>query len=179
MWLLEFLARILVHVPDNGHMTTRDSGWYSNRPRSMRRRADPAAVGAPAIVPAPRLAPTTRRWVVRLQEIFDIDTLAWPTCRGTMRIVAVSTQRAVIDRILKHRRRTYNAARGPPSPQRPTPRPARRFPRARFHEQNYLTEDIHGRQRMSVTAHSVDTSCCKAEAFQTMPRSDSLLMRPL
>ena len=56
---LEFLARVLVHIPDKGHVTTRYYGWYANRPRGMGRQADPAAAGAPrSIVPAPRLAPT-------------------------------------------------------------------------------------------------------------------------
>ena len=52
---LEFLARVLVHIPDQGHVTTRYYGWYANRPRGMRRQAEPAATdgrrpygGAPA-----------------------------------------------------------------------------------------------------------------------------------
>jgi hypothetical protein len=32
---LEFLARVLVHIPDKGHVTTRYYGWYSNRPRGI------------------------------------------------------------------------------------------------------------------------------------------------
>ena len=28
---LEFLARVLVHIPDQGHVTTRYYGWYANR----------------------------------------------------------------------------------------------------------------------------------------------------
>jgi hypothetical protein len=62
---LEFLARVLVHIPDQGDVTTRDDGWYANRPRGMRDKAAPAAAdGPPAMVPAPRLAPTeaSRRW---------------------------------------------------------------------------------------------------------------------
>ena len=34
---LEFLARVLAHIPDKGHVTTRYSGWYANRSRGMRR----------------------------------------------------------------------------------------------------------------------------------------------
>jgi len=30
---LEFLVRVLVHIPDRGHVTTRYDGWYANRPR--------------------------------------------------------------------------------------------------------------------------------------------------
>jgi hypothetical protein len=32
---LEVLARVLVQVPDKGHVTTRYDGWYANRPRGM------------------------------------------------------------------------------------------------------------------------------------------------
>jgi hypothetical protein len=62
---LEFLARVLVHIPDQGHVTTRYYGWYANRPRGMRQKAAPTgADGPPAIVPARPLAPTeaSRRW---------------------------------------------------------------------------------------------------------------------
>ena len=32
---------MLVHIPDTGHVTTRDYGWYANRPRGMREKAVP------------------------------------------------------------------------------------------------------------------------------------------
>ena len=91
---LEFLARVLVHIPDKGHVTTRYDGWYANRPRGMRRQTEPAIADAPpAIVPAPRLAPTeaARRWAALLPQICEVDPLAYPTCHGAMRIVAFIT----------------------------------------------------------------------------------------
>ena len=91
---LEFLARALVHLPDKGHVTTRSYGWYANRPRGMRRQAEPAMDAAPVpIVPAARLAPSeaSRRWAALLQQSFEVDPLACPRCRGTMRIVACIT----------------------------------------------------------------------------------------
>ena len=68
---LEFLARVLVHLPDKGHVTTRYYGWYANRPRGIRRQAEPVALAAPSvIIPAPRLAPTeaARRWATLLDD---------------------------------------------------------------------------------------------------------------
>ena len=40
-----------------------------------------------------RLAPTeaTRRWVALLQQIFEVDPLACPTCHGVMRLVTCIT----------------------------------------------------------------------------------------
>ena len=79
---LEFLARVLVHIPEKGHMITRCYGWYANRPRCMREKAERvAADGPPATIPAPQLAATdaTRHWAALLQQIFEVDPLACPT----------------------------------------------------------------------------------------------------
>jgi len=119
---LECLARVLVHIPDTGHVSTRYDGWYANRARGMRGTAESTAV-PPTIVPTPRLAPSeaTRRWAALLQQIVEVDPLACPTCRGVMRIIAIITQASVIDEILAHRRTRAAtaahaaAARSPPS----------------------------------------------------------------
>jgi len=134
---LEFLARVLVHIPDKGHVTTRYYGWYANRPRGMRDKAAPAvADGPPAIVPAPRLAPSeaSRRWAALLQQIVEVDPLACPSCHGAMRIVAFITQASVIDQILTHlRTRAASAAsvaaRSPPSTRASASRDASRVSR--------------------------------------------------
>ena len=56
---LEFLARVLMPIPDKGHVTTRYDGWYANRPRGIRGKAATAAAAVPpAIVSAP--TPTER-----------------------------------------------------------------------------------------------------------------------
>nr|MBA2432466.1 transposase [Chthoniobacterales bacterium] len=135
---LEFLARVLVHIPDKGHVTTRYYGWYANRPRGMRCKAEPSAAAVPpAIVPAPRLAPSeaTRRWATLLQQIFEVDPLACPACHGAMRIVAFITQPSVIDQILSHLRAraataAHAAARSPPSTRGPSGPGATRGPAA-------------------------------------------------
>ncbi len=105
---LEFLARVLTHIPDQGQVTTRYYGWYANRPRGMRRR--PAAAGADPPVPvvvAPRLAPTeaTRRWAALLRQLFEVDPLVCPHGAGPMRIVACITQAADPDAPAQPRRR--------------------------------------------------------------------------
>ena len=135
---LESLARVLVHIPDKGHVTKRPYGWYANRPRGMRGKAESAAAAMPtAIVPAPRLAPpeATRRWAALLQQIFEVDPLACPTCRGPMRIIAFITQASVIDQILAHlrtraAREAHAGPRSPPSTRAPPSRGASRVPRA-------------------------------------------------
>ena len=133
---LEFLARVLVHIPDKGHVTTRYYGWYANRPRGMRRQGEPAPTALPAIVSAPRLAPTeaSRRWATLLQQMFELDPLVCPTCHGPMRVVAFITQPPVIDQILTHlrtraSREAHAGPRSPPSTRAPASRGTTRAPR--------------------------------------------------
>jgi len=118
---LEFLARVLVHIPDKGHVTTRYYGWYANRPRGMRQKAAPTEA--------------TRRWAALLEQIFEVDPLACPSCRGTMRVVACITQPSVIDQILTHLRpraitAAHGGARSPPSTRGPSEPGATRRPAA-------------------------------------------------
>ena len=131
---LEGLARGRTHIPDTGQVTPRDDGWDANRPRGMWRRAEPAPADAPVpIVTTPRLAPTdaSRRWAALRQQIVEVDPLACPMCHGTMRRVAFSTPRSVIDQILTHfRTRTATAARSPPSTRAPVTWGATRRPTA-------------------------------------------------
>ena len=85
----------------------------------MRGKAEAAAtVVPPPVVPAVRLAPTeaTRCWAALWQQIVEVDPLAYPTCRGPMRLVAFITQPSVIDQILTHLRTRASAARGPAGP---------------------------------------------------------------
>ena len=107
---LEFLARLVTHIPDRGQVLTRDSGWYANRTRGMRRRAGgadgerapPVEVAAPVSLP---LRDARRRWAEWLRRIFEVDPLLCPRCEGAMRIIAFLSEPAVIDRILTHLRR--------------------------------------------------------------------------
>ncbi len=58
---MEFLARVLTHVPDKGQVTTRYYDGYASRPRGIRRKEEAAAADAPApIVTAPRLGRVPR-----------------------------------------------------------------------------------------------------------------------
>jgi hypothetical protein len=132
---LEFLARVLCHIPDKGQVTTRYSGWYANRPRGARRReAERAAGVSVAVVVAPAvplaLREARRRWADLLRLIYEVDPLVCGRCGGAMRVVAIVTARDTIDEILAHVRARSPPGRGPlaSSPRRSrwtaTPAPA-------------------------------------------------------
>ena len=137
---LEFLARVMAHVPNKRQVMTRYYGYYASRVRGVRRRRAETAGTADAPVPLVpiaaavplRLRDARRRWAELLRQIFEVDPLRCPQCGAEMRIVAFITQRAVIDRILDHQRRARDTARGPPGPRHSPPR-HRTAPRSARH----------------------------------------------
>jgi hypothetical protein len=130
---LEFLARVLCHIPDKGQVTTRYYGWYANRPRGTRRReAERAAGGGAAVVVAPAvplaLREARRRWAELLRLIYEVDPLVCLRCGSTMRVVAVVTARATIDELLAHVRARSPPGRGAGASAPRPPRQARSTP---------------------------------------------------
>lgn len=127
---LDFLARVVTHMPNPGQVMPRYDGWYASRTRGARRRqalagAAPAAAGpvVDAVGWSPRAA--AGRWAALLRRLFEVDPLTCPRCQGGMRVVAVVTVPAVIDRILTHLAHRTRA-RDPTARLRASPRPRHR-----------------------------------------------------
>ena len=95
--------------------------------REQRARHDPFRLVPPCLAP-PEVA---RRWATLPQQIFEVDPLACPTCRGPLRIIAFITQALAIDQILTHLRShaAHAGARSPPSTRALASREASRAPR--------------------------------------------------
>jgi len=138
---LEFLARLLTHIPDPGQVMMRYYGWYASRTRGTRARlarlasdgrrltADGISVEEPVAITGPvnwSLRAARYRWAELLRRINEVDPLACPRCAAPMRIVAVITDPAVITRILVHRARGVERARQSRSPPPGGSRPATR-----------------------------------------------------
>ena len=115
---LEFLARLLTHIPEPGQVMTRYCGWYASQPRGTRARlarlasvgrrltADGILVEEPVAIAEPvnwSLRAARYRWTESLRRIYEVDPLACPRCAAPMRIVAAITDPAVITCILVHR----------------------------------------------------------------------------
>jgi hypothetical protein len=98
---LEFLARLLAHVPDRHEILVREYGAYSVRRRARWRRAGILTDTRPLaeITPTagdhtpdwPALRALRQRWAELLKRIFEVDPLACPRCGAQMRIVASRT----------------------------------------------------------------------------------------
>lgn len=130
---VELVHRICQQVPPPRMHMTRHYGAYSNRLRRSLREARAARAeigGAPhaerdpdPVAPPPACATATseppadsaeafrrQSWARLLRKVFEVDPLVCPRCGETMVVVAIITDWAVIDRIVRHVR-----ARGRPS----------------------------------------------------------------
>jgi hypothetical protein len=118
---LEFLARVVSHIPNKGQVLQRYYGWYASRVRGMRRKATETGEEHPIVCVDPKpevLSEAGRRWAELLRRIFEVDPLACPRCGAEMRIVAFVTEPHIIDRILDHLRRTAPTRQRPRAPPR-------------------------------------------------------------
>ena len=125
---LEFLARVVTHIPNPGQVMQRYYGWYASRTRGARRQQGLAATGPAAAGPvvepvAWSLRAARARWAELLRRIFEVDPLTCPRCQGVMRVVAVITAPGVIARLLAHRVRARDPTARPRSPRRLRRRP--------------------------------------------------------
>jgi hypothetical protein len=119
---LDFLARVVTHVPEPKLHTLRYLGWYSNVSRGRRRkgREKPLRPVRPAdepdgLSPAERQA-RRRAWARLLRRVYETDPLICAKCGGDMRVIAVILEPKVIRKILDHIRKK-ESSRGPPDAQ--------------------------------------------------------------
>ncbi len=117
---LEFLARLLMHVPDKNHIYVRYYGAYSVRRRATWRRQGiltdtrmrlAACDTQPDSPTSPQIQARRRRWAELLQRIFEVDPLRCPRCGADMSILAFVLEHDVVDRILRHLRKTRHDPR--------------------------------------------------------------------
>jgi hypothetical protein len=137
----EFIALLAAQIPDKGQVLQRYYGYYANRTRGTRRKAQEAAAtagvdgagGEPTGNPEPpesRDLPeggvaivepegfsrgdARRRWAELIRLVYEVDPLTCPRCGGQMRVIALIQEPAVIDKILGHLREKGRDARAGP-----------------------------------------------------------------
>jgi len=123
----EFLARVIMHIPEPRRHLVRYYGWYSNASRGKRRLREEAAGSACPIgeghAPSARAkkdqgldARALRRsWAKLIKRIYEVDPLVCPSCGSEMKVIAFITEHEVVDAILRHLAKAEaRSPRGPP-----------------------------------------------------------------
>lgn len=129
---LDWLAAVTSHIPNKGQQLVRYSGWYSNKSRGCRKKAElekaalaaaaldggtPGASSPPVELPGGAVAAAVnegadddtpfrkqclRAWARLIQRVYEIDPLRCPKCKSPMRFVAFIEEDSVIRKILNH-----------------------------------------------------------------------------
>ena len=108
MEALEFISRLILHIPDPQERMVTYCGPYANASKHRRSPAQSPDTGAgSAPVPEPEeTTPFERklsvRWAQLIKQTWLEDPLLCPNCGQKMRIVAFITDPMVVDMILRH-----------------------------------------------------------------------------
>jgi hypothetical protein len=103
---LEFIAGITRHIPERMSQMVRYIGWYSNRRRGDRYKAEKAAgedtaenIGATSEIIVVSGFKTKKvpplMWRECIKKIFEVDPLHCPHCGGLMKIISFIYERKV------------------------------------------------------------------------------------
>ncbi|WP_155310521.1 transposase [Desulfosarcina ovata] len=99
---LDWLAHLVTHVPGRYEQTVRYYGYYSNKSRGMRKKAE-TDDAIPVILKNDISSKKWRQnWARLIQKVYEVDPLICPKCQGKMRIIAFIEDEQLIKKILKH-----------------------------------------------------------------------------
>ena len=106
---LDFLARVIAHIPAPRIHLIRYLGHYSNVSRGRRKKGkeEPLAPGNPSAQEDDGLSDAERRarrraWARLVRRVFEVDPLVCTSCGAEMRIISVILEHQVITKILGH-----------------------------------------------------------------------------
>jgi hypothetical protein len=102
---LDFIAQIVLHIPDVHEKSVIYYGWYSNRSRGLRKKQEQENTAASDISqPSEPKAPleVRRAWAAMIKRVYEVDPLTCPECGGEMYIVSFIDNEDVIYKILRH-----------------------------------------------------------------------------
>lgn len=127
---LDFLARVIAHIPPPRVHLARYLGHYSNVSRGRRRKGKeahlkPAQSGDcddDGLTDAQRRA-SRREWARLIRRVYEVDPLVCAKCGGEMKIISVILEHKVIRKILGHLAgKGITPGRDPPEGSRPSSR---------------------------------------------------------
>jgi len=104
---LEFLAEFTQHIPPKGSHLIRYYGWYSNKSRGMRKKAEAeqsAKSSTEGEVSGGAPTRCSKTWAMLIKRVYEVDPLSCPRCGHEMKVVAFieTHQHDVIEKILRH-----------------------------------------------------------------------------
>ena len=120
---MQFVARVIMHIPEPRRHLVRYYGRYSNVSRGKRQKAEAengevggAGPDSSAARVEVRSARALRRsWAQLIKRIYEVDPLLCPSCGSEMKVIAFITEHDVVDAILRHLAKTKaRSPRGPP-----------------------------------------------------------------
>ena len=94
---LDFLAEFTQHIPPkgshliSGHRPKVGRGWYSNKSRGMRKKAEVEASAESLAEDAASVTAATRcsqTWAMLIKRVYEVDPLCCPECGGEMKVVS-------------------------------------------------------------------------------------------
>jgi len=103
-WLVRLvrLVRLVKHIPGRYEQAVRYYGYYSNKSRGMRKKAE-TDDDIPAVIPNEMSSKKSRRnWARLIQKIYETDPLICPKCWGQMHIISFIKELDIIEKILHH-----------------------------------------------------------------------------
>ncbi len=99
---LDWLSQLVVHIPDKYELVVRYYGFYSNKSRGLRKKAEKDDE-IPAIMPGELSSNQFRRnWARLIQKIYEIDPLCCPNCQNKKAIISFIEKPLLIKKILQH-----------------------------------------------------------------------------
>ena len=109
---LEFITRVVQHIPDPGQQMVRYQGIYTNAARHKRKKMK--QLSAPDIVEADfrERSAYRRNWRRLVWKIFGADTLLCHRCGVKMRMRKVYTEKTKIEEFLRENRTRLPALQG-------------------------------------------------------------------
>jgi hypothetical protein len=110
---LEFIARVVSHIPDKGQVTIRYYGLDANAHRGKVKKASLKAFPLRMVEEELRPIPA-KGWAEMIRKVYEVDPLLCPQCGGTMKIISSLTDDTVVDKIINHLKLTFVAERPPP-----------------------------------------------------------------
>jgi len=99
---LDWLAQLTTHIPNRREHMVRYYGYYSNKSRGQRKKADQDDDIENIIDIGLSNKAFRKSWARLIQKVYEADPLLCPKCQGQMKIISFIEEQAVIKQILKH-----------------------------------------------------------------------------